>query len=515
MIEPLQLTDRSWQEMTTIRLPMENCDSSSADASPDELEDINCDLSALMWGRGWPGDGTLMLGPMRLELHNAIVRGAWQRVAFEYQETARRLESWAHSGYKAQLEATDDRVLEVCRQVYGNAGPASQHALRTALIDLVDSGDHADAIAQCGSHTFGVHRCVLAFRCEYFAAAFKYKSLVELPTTLEPRLCALLLRYSYTLHRDELEALLNAACDDEDECQNGDEPLVVRLAFALDELLLVDAKSAAIARLVRSIDMCNAASLLAVSARLGSATLRVACLEMLSTCLDEARNDDPELFDTLVSPDVRRTIVELNRIANTNPVGRGTLTDAREAIAILRESLDDQTERLAIAQLRAVASRDRRITDVLAKRALRLDYLRDYVQTQESLLFGTTQATTATAHQTHGTDVNDWSYEWRPLSTEHIPPGLEVRLVFGGSRAARIPLVWQLKLLLPNGNYFRRQVTQRTTVADVLTDLTTASLVILGVRRANIYDGNTRVDPERNFDPTLWKHRNRLKVVFE
>lgn len=513
MIEPLQLTDRSWQEMTTIRLPMENCDSASAEASQAELEELNCDLSALMRGRGWPGDGTLVLGSMRLELHNAIVSGAWRRVALEYQDAARRLENWARSGCKTRLEAADDRVLKACRHVYGDAGPASQHALRTALLGLVDSGDHADAVAKCGSVSFGVHRCVLAFRCEYFAAAFKYKSLVELPTTLEPRLCAPLLKYSYTLHRIELDALLNAACDD--DCHDGDEPLVIRLAFALDELLLVEAKSAAIARLVRSIDMSNAASLLAVSARLGSATLRVACLEMLSTCLDEARNDDPELFDTLVSPEVRRTILELNRIANTNPVGRGTLTDAREAIAILRESLDDQTERLATAQLRAVASRDRRIADVLANRALRLGYLRDYVQTQEALLFGKTQANTVNVHQTHGTEVNDWSYEWRPLNKDHIPPGLEVRLVFGGARAARIPLVWQLKLLLPDGSYFRRQVTERTTVADVLADLPAVSSVSPGERGVSIYDGNTRVDPQRNFDPILWKHRNRLKVTIE
>jgi len=515
----LQLTDRSWSELTTIRLPEEASGGEAASArselseesAPEEqCEDLWCLASEA-------GDGAVTWPGGRVELHRVVVEGSWRRVGAQFASAARRLERIAADGETLRLDRVDDSLVEAARRAYGGRG------LRAALLRALESGEGADATAAFDGESRRVHSRVLAARSEYFAAAFRYGAHVEL--AIPARLGPLLLRYAYTKHPRELEALALAALEDGEA---RDEPLAVSLAGCLNELLLHDAKAAVLDRL--AVEPSNAAALLAVARRLEASALRVRCLEVLAARLDEARRDDP-FFDENVSRDLRRTLKTLASISRANPVGRGALADAREAVALLRESLDEQTERLVAARRRA-DDRDARTNAILQGRALRLDYLRDYVHTQESLLFArdapraaaspssssSSSSSCAVRHPNDDPDDDahddDWSYQWRPVGRD-APPGLEFRLVFGGARAARIPLAWQLKLRLPpprDADEYRTQVTQTTTVADILHDLH-SRFDLPGMRRLSLRGRDDQpLHPDRTCDPALWRDRDRLRL---
>ncbi|KAJ8612259.1 hypothetical protein CTAYLR_002906 [Chrysophaeum taylorii] len=498
----LQLMDRSWQEMSTIRLPEDSGAEEDAEVVVEEDSD-GCELSALLHG-GWPGDAQVVVGASVVSLHRAVIQGA------PFPEL-REIESGVVSGSPALFHAAS--------WAYGCEGRASRVALRAALLEACETGAAADA--KVGG--IPAHKAILAVRSEYFAAVFKRGDVVVAVEQQTDRdVIRKILRYAYTLHREELEALVEAVfVPDETHA----EPRPVRAAYALDQLLLVEARDAVVERLAVDVDVATAAPLLAVATRLGSGRLTRACLTLLTsrTGLEDAKRADPVLFDDLVPPDLRRTIDVLRRMADTNPVGRGQLTDAREAIGMLREALDMQLDRLAAAELRRDQLRrrgedDASVRSLLDARRLRLDYLHDYVETHEALLFGKKEINPSPAAAVAD---DDWCYEWRPISQNSIPPGLDVRLVFDGSRSARIPPVWTLKLYFPAPStaVFRRKVGQTTTVADVLADvlaemnlqhpgfLATSNAIPVLVDR-----GNQVLTADRNFDPILWKHRDALTL---
>lgn len=518
-----QLTDRSWADMTTIRLGPEGTPSSeSVASSPSEEESVGCDLSELLRGGGWPGDATLTVGARRLELHMAIVEGCRERLSDDISKFGVKLESYARARQPAEADGAEgERLTSAARAAYGGDGASSRARLRKRLLELVDTGHLADAVAERGGTRARVHRCVLGARSAYFSAAFRYSSRLELPASVDEALVVPLLRYVYTAHCDDLEALLDAATSLEGD--DGAEPALVRLAYCLDELLLAEAKKAAVDRLIASLEPANAASLLAVSARLASPSLGVACLDRVAMDPDGARRPDPQLFDDILPEDVKRTLPTLVRMAQTNPVGRGRFADAREAVAVLRESLDEQTERLAAAIIRQSAEpTNAEIDAVLKRRQLRVDYLKDYVQTQERLLFGSTRGDANRDDEPPGrdrdNDDDDFCYDWRPIRSATVPPGLEVRLVFGGQRAARIPVVWPLVLRLPppSRDVFRRQVTQTTTVAEVLQDARRFAAqdgrCAAGPRLALLDETGIELDTTTTFHPRLWRHRDRLEL---
>lgn len=481
----LQLLDRPWSDHATIRLS-----SGEPPRPPRVPPEETCELRALLEG-AWPGEARLVGQDGFLHVHAVIVRGDSD------------LEAVARSGGDH-----DGAVLGArARHAYGcGTGGA---ALRRRLLTL--SG--GDGVVVCGKKRHVVHRCVLAARNAYFAAAFAHSNEATAPPGLED-VSEELIRYAYTAHDRELGILVDAAGIDDAH----QEPRAVRVVFGLDELLFETARDAVAARLAESVHVTNAASLLVVADRIDSPTLRTACLATLAEPggVKAARAADPELFDELVPPAVQRQLEHLAVIARTNPVGRGRLTDVREAIAMLREALDEQRERLAAARntqrrLERDGRPDAAHSDLLDARTKRLDYLRDYVETQEARLFGGGGGGGEAAQEPMiGDEEATWCYEWRPIGpTTVLPPGLEIRLVFGGSKKARVPPVWPIRIALPNqGARFRRDVDRNTTVADILEDLRTE----LGPNITLVDAQNATIDPSRTCDPDLWTQRNRLSV---
>lgn len=509
MAAPQQLTDRPWHEMATIRLRQD--EELRRSEKTTKKEPLVCDLSAMM---SMPGDGMILRGDDdeqgSIALHAALLDDCWRRV--DVADVGRRLEAAAKDG---ETIAWSEELEAGVGQAY--AGGVS---LRRHLLDLADSGRLSDGTVKTTTRSFSVHRNILALRSQYFAAAFRRSERLDLPACLDDSLVSPLLRYVYTNYQDDLDFLLDEAWAEREGEDGEREPGPVRLLYALDALMLPDATSAAVDRLSASVTLENAPSLLAVASRIAPADkLRTACFETLFSDLEAAKRSQ------YLSEEVKNTLCVLKTISDTNPVGRGVLTDVREALGMLRESLDEQTERLAAASLRqqqqpsGCEEDDRRVIENLKLKSLRLGYLRDYVRNQEDRLFGGDRSSLqqSCARRLGENDDENWCYEWRPIRGDAVPAGLEVRLVFGGGRTARIPPVWRLRLRLPTTtsaySSFSRQVTQTTTVDEILLDAQEHFVKEHGVRvDLVLVEGETRLPGSRAMDSEMWKRRHRLRL---
>lgn len=279
---------------------------------------------------------------------------------------------------------------------YGMRGAASRAGARHRVLEALDTRLFAaDTTVRYGASKVRAHRCVLHAQSPFCRAALHFSPQhgVDLPfcgASLDkhlPRLVA----YLYTLDAREGEALLDA-CYADDEYIN-DEPAVVTVARVADALLLDDLRKAALDRLVKCVDLASAASLLGVARDLTDDRLRRACLEEIvrrgpDTC---RRAAGAEVFDASLPPATHAGLRRLAALVSSNPVSCGAaLPDAREALAMLREALDDQAERLADADARqrledspSAPSASYVLANIERQRA-HVEFLREFIVKQEA-----------------------------------------------------------------------------------------------------------------------------------
>ena len=95
------------------------------------------------------------------------------------------------------------------------------------------------------------------------------------------------------------------------------------------------------------------------------------------------------VFDASLPPATHAGLRRLAALAASNPVCCGAaLPDAREALAMLREALDDQAERLADAderqRLEAAAPSAAYVLANIERQRAHVAFLRDFIVKQES-----------------------------------------------------------------------------------------------------------------------------------
>eukprot|EP00937_MAST-01D_sp_MAST-1D-sp2_P004649 g4649.t1 len=459
---------------------------------------------------------------------------------------------------------------------YGAAGVASRAAAREKVLAALAANEGDCDLCYDGAAQ-RAHRCVLWAQSEYCRGALAHGEAVALPACggALRRVLGHLTRYLYTLDAREREALLDACSaaphgggdgggggggggggcggggdggdggDGDGDGGDGDggegpgegsgegsgEPALVCAARLADAMMLWDLKRAALLRLRAAIDDGSAAPLLAVARALGDESLHRACLErVVASGLDAARAAaGPELFDALIPVERHASLRRLSELAESNALQcRADLSDAGEAVGMLREAVDGQGERLLEAERRQCeaereAERRRRrggagvragdhavavwadlqsavrVRAALEQQRLRVAALERFTWRQEALF--------AEAEDRALVDGGGGflpTYQWRPVPEgAGVPPGLEVRLSFQGKQTvARIPPTWQLRLLA-GGRLFRTDVTQHTRVANVLAQL--------GGGVALVGDGGA-LDPNCRFNAKLFRARQRLKV---
>ena len=291
-----------------------------------------------------------------------------------------------------------------------------------------------------------------------------------------------------------------------------------------DASLFWDLADAAKTRLLEAVDPTNAPSLLAVARDLDDDRLRRTCLARIVTSgLDDARAAaGPDLFDAVLPAETHDRLRKLASLAASNPLQCGAaLTDAREALAMLREALDDMTDRLISADDRQTLAEDdleRRPVDARESRRVgtvrrtidaqrtHVDFLRDFLSKQEKLFNEASDCVDADGDLIA-------SYDWRFIpANAKVPPGLEIKLSFQGQQAiGRIPPTWQLRVYLDSkAKFFRTDVTADTRVRDVLDALKAAhpdaTFRLLGK------DG-TALDDDRRFDARLFRDQRAIRVA--
>mmetsp|Transcript_33495 Transcript_33495/g.75710 ORF Transcript_33495/g.75710 Transcript_33495/m.75710 type:complete len:670 (+) Transcript_33495:146-2155(+) len=152
-----------------------------------------------------------------------------------------------------------------------------------------------------------------------------------------------LVRYMYTLHSGELEALLLLSSG------SGPGSGLVPLAYAADALLLPEVTSAALDLACGAVDCSNSPALLVVASQLGHGALRRACMRLMVRNLSEVTREAPGFADLLTASQ-RESLAKLAKASASNPVACGAaLDDAREFVGMLFESLDEQRSRLGEA----------------------------------------------------------------------------------------------------------------------------------------------------------------------
>ena len=190
---------------------------------------------------------------------------------------------------------------------------------------------------------------------------------------------------------EEEDALFLEGDEYGDDDESGDEPAAVTVARVADALLLDDLRKAALDRLVRCVDLASAASLVGVARDLTEDRLRRACREdSLRRGPDACRRAaGADVFDASLPPATHAGLRRLAALAASNPVCCGAaLPDAREALAMLREALDDQAERLANAderqRLEADAPSAAYVLANIERQRAHVAFLRDFIVKQES-----------------------------------------------------------------------------------------------------------------------------------
>ena len=484
VVDVLQLADRPWQEISTVRLP-----AATPPQKPGDVDDApGCDFSCLLKAGAPFSDVSVDGRP----LHALFVDGAGDDVA----------------------------------AAYGAAGAASRAAARDKLLratrgDVAARGDVAPPPGDCDLCYEGAavraHRCVLWAQSEYCRGALAHGSArVALPACGAALRAALPELGAYVATRDarEREALLDACGA---APQGAGEPAAVCVARFADAALLWDLKAAALARLLAAVDDGSAAPLLGVARSLDDEPLRRACLErVVAAGVDAARAAaGPELFDALIPVERHAALRRLGDLARSNPLScRADLSDAREAVAMLREAVDDRGERLVEAEdrqreaerrcrrgRRGAADRENaaKVRAAIEKQRVSLASLERFTRTQEALF-----ADAEDRARVDGDGDFLPSYEWRPVPEgAAVPPGLDVKLSFEGKQTiARIPEPWQLRLV-KDDRFVRVAVDRHARVADVVAELG-GGVVLVG-------DGGA-LDGDRRFDAKLWRARQRLKV---
>jgi len=578
---PPRLADRPWHEMETVRLwdapPEEASSSSSSSAGPPPISAA----APTTWEYTYRG--------MRLsmEAEHCDVFGLASIPSDDFVVD----EGGEHLYVHRFLLPLGTRTCADLAWRYGHFGDESRREARRGLLEALDSQVAVDVTIARSS--LEAHKAILELRSPLLAANLKEKdNEVDLLPTLvftpeedehcKPILLDALLKYLYTYEDAFRDAVVDAAffqteetCEkkitteppnakeeeedasffaEEEEEEEGTAagpliseegpllmPLPLRAAYAFDERLFVELREATIRRI--GVDVGNAASLWRFAEDFHDSSaakkLRNECVEVLarpgSVAAAKRAVGDPELFEALLPESARRALEVVQLVSTSNPVARGArIADLREAVAVLRESLDEQVDRLASAETRqrqqdaADRAEDKhttnRVWDTINKRRRAVDFLRDYVDKLEARAFhdlellGVTPVTKAPVARCHrrrrpatddlqdddlhddDDDLHDdddlqddddddsrssaWTYEWRDVPLEAVlPPGLEYKLTFGGARRARVPSSWQLRLYIDDrvlnvmgtpatlGAVFRRYVGQTTAVEDVLRDL--------------------------------------------
>ena len=493
-MDVLQLADRPWQDFERpVRLPGLEEDEEERGA-PEEPDAPGCDFGVLLVPAGAAAPPFCDVEQDGRSLHACFVEG----------------------------------VVEGAEFAYGAAGAASRRAARSRALRALESGSHSDCVLEYEDARVPAHRCVLYAQSAYCRGSLAHEAdVVRLPSTGSPlrRVVPEIARFLYTRDERELEALLDACAgvqeeEEEEEEEEEGEPAAVCVARFADAALLWDLKSAALARLRAAVDDASAAPLLAVGESLDDDALRRACLaRIVASGVDAARRAaGPDLFDACLPADRHDALRKLARMAASNPLQCGAdLSDAKEAVAMLKEAADDMAERLVEADARQ-AKAERRLLRHTATDADRANaaLVRRSIEKQRVALaslqrFARGQEALFSANEALDGD-GDFAptYDWRPVPVHaHVPAGLDVKLSFQGEQAvARIPPTWQLRLVVDDG-FFRVDVCRDTRVADVLAKIEADS----GKRHDLAFPGGKVVDPGRRFDAKLFRARQTLRAV--
>lgn len=306
-----------------------------------------------------------------------------------------------YGGDESEWEATREHMLSLARAL----GEPSAHS------DVQLALDPAAAEGPDGAARYYAHKCVLAWRSEWFRAAIDHAAragaglqpLIQLPAECTRALTPPLLAYLYGAeHEVEREALLTPE-------------LVVPCARAANVLLLAELKRHAVQLMQASIDDANAPSLLQEASVLAEPSLQRACVEHMVARLDAVSSG--EYFGELPQS-TREMLAKLRHASRCNPLCRGArLGDARELLAMLRESLDAQRAvheqavqrqreevHAASAQCEQMSSswwswaeprhdapkarweRIREVDERIARQGAQIDALRHFIRAQEDAL---------------------------------------------------------------------------------------------------------------------------------
>jgi len=340
----------------------------------------------------------------------------------------------------------------------------------------------------------------------------------------------------YTGDGRELAALLDACDDEADGADAADAagesepfPPAVELLLVADQLLLGGLRGTLVQALQASLSTANAASLLSVTADLtddaACDSLRRACLgHVVAAGVDAARLASGDaVFDAAFSPMQAQTLRWLHAVSKSNPLCCGAeLVDPGEAVALIRDSLREQEERLSESEKRLAEAAPgmaayalERSEKLLENQRRHLVYIGDFLNAQEGALQNA-GAAPAAARPAAGPVA--MSYDWQRVSDETpLPAGLDIRVDISGKafRQVRIPPTWKLRLYVPEWRTLSLAVSQTTTVGDVLAQVRDAQ--VRDKRRAgrhSLFDATLRaLDPERTFDAALWADRAGLRLV--
>jgi hypothetical protein len=358
-VDVLQLADRPWAEISAIRLT-----GTPAPLPPPPLpedDSVQCDFRTLLFVHDGPVPPFADCDIRGRPAHRVFTQGVRRPGALP--------------------------------AAYGRRGAASRAGAREKVLDALDTKLFTDTSVRYGAAKVKAHRCILHAQSPFCRAALQFapQNGVDLPfcgAALETHLRRLV-AYLYTQDKRELEELLDACYVDDDD--DGEEPAAVTVARVADALLLDDLRKAALDRLVRCVDLASAASLLGVARDLTDDRLRRACLEEIVRRGPDAcrRAAGADVFDASLPPATHAGLRRLAALAASNPVCCGAaLPDAREALAMLREALDDQAERLADAderqRLEADAPSAAYVLANIERQRAHVAFLRDFIVKQES-----------------------------------------------------------------------------------------------------------------------------------
>ena len=540
---PPQLTDRPWHEIETVRLPPPPAPKTEDEPENKATVKLSssaeaCDLRVLATT---PSDRKVVApDDSVLWLHSVLIDGREDEVITEPYERLQKME-------------IDADVTMLITHLYGGGGPDSRLAVRKRLMGAVERNEGDIAIR---GTTLNAYKAILSLRSPVLAATIANAMSDELdllgpmewtPDEEKATVLRAVLEYLYTEEPAHRDAVIDVVFSQQ-QCEDSNLlPFPLRACYAFDERLYLDLREATLRRLEP--DTGSAASLWRFADDFhdssGAKKLRSECVALLAQpggiAAARAAVNDPELFEQLLPESARRALEVLQLVSTSNPVARGAhIVDLREAAATLRESLDEQVDRLANAETRqrqhdaSSQEEDTQTWDAIHKRRKAVAFLRDYVDKLEARVF----AECVSPPQSRQDDGGSWTYEWRDVPESAVlPPGLEFKLTFGGARRARVPPSWQLRLYIGDdllnefprsvqGGIFRRHVDQTTTVTDVLTDVIATffftagddvssrgslALVVAVVGDDNI-ETQRQLLPDDLFTPALWHVRDRIEL---